>query len=81
MSSTKTKRNDYPIAFRLKKNVIEELERLAKTLYPNAKKPNKSKVIVNLIMKNNLEHIEKVEKENRELKEKIAKIEKVFKDD
>ena len=78
MSNTKTKRKDYPIAFRFKKEVIEELERLAKKLYPNVKKPNKSKVVVNLIMKNNLEHIEKIEAENRELKEKIAKIEKVF---
>jgi len=81
MSNAKKKRSDYPIAFRLKKEVIEELERLARVLYPNAKKPNKSKVVVNLIMKNNLEHIEKIEKENKELKEQLAKIKGVFKDD
>ena len=81
MSNAKTKRSDYPIAFRFKKEVIEELERLARVLYPNAKKPNKSKVIVNLIMKNNLEYIEKIEAENRELKEQLAKIKVVFKDD
>jgi len=81
MKNETPKRKDFPIAFRFKKEVIEELERLAKTLYPNVKKPNKSKVIVNLIMKNNLEHIEKIEAENRKLKEKIEKLEKVFKDD
>ena len=81
MSNAKPKRSDYPVAFRFKKEVIEELERLAKVLYPNIKKPNKSKVVVNLIKKNNLEYIEKIEAENRKLKEKIAKIEKVFRDD
>ena len=79
MKKETPKRKDYPIAFRLKKEVIEKLEQMAKELYPSAKKPNKSKVIVNLIMKNDLSYIEKLEKENRELKEKIAKIEKVFK--
>jgi len=79
MSNAKIKRSDYQIAFRLKKEVIDELERLARTLYPNTKKPNKSKVIVNLIMKNQLEHIVKIEKENKELKEQLSKIKKVFK--
>jgi len=78
MKNDKQKRRDFPIAFRLKKEVIEKLEQLARELYPSAKKPNKSKVIVNLIMKNRLPYIEKIENENRELKEKIAKIEKVF---
>jgi len=76
MSNVKTKRSDYPIAFRFKKDVIEKLNELAKTLGVP-----KSKIMVGLITKNNLEHIEKIESENRELKEKIAKIEKVFKDD
>jgi len=79
MKNEKKARRDFPIAFRLKKDVIERLEQLARELYPSAKKPNKSKVIVNLIMKNRLPYIEKIENENRELKEKIAKIEKVFK--
>jgi len=79
MKNETPKRRDFPIAFRLKKDVIERLEQLARELYPSAKKPNKSKVIVNLIMKNRLPYIEKIEKENRELREKIAKIEKVFK--
>jgi len=81
MKNEAPKRSDYPIAFRLKKEVIEELERLARVLYPNTKKPNKSKVIVNLIMKNKLEHIERVERENKELKEQLTKIKGVFKDD
>jgi len=76
MSNAKTKRSDYPIAFRFKKDVIEKLNELAKTLGVP-----KSKIMVGLITKNNLEHIEKIESENRELREKIAKIEKVFKDD
>jgi len=79
MKKETQKRKDYPIAFRLKKEVIEKLEQMAKELYPSAKKPNKSRVIVNLIMKNDLSYIEKLEKENRELKQKIEKIEKVFK--
>ena len=79
MSNTKTKRNDFPIAFRFKKEVLDELNRLASTLYPNLKKPNKSEVIRRLIMDNRLEYIEKIEAENRELKAKVKKIEEVFK--
>jgi len=76
MKNEAPKRNDYPIAFRFKKEVVEKLNELSKTLGMP-----KSKIMVGLIMKNNLEHIERVEAENRELREKIAKIEKVFKDD
>jgi hypothetical protein len=80
MSNAKTKRSDFPIAFRFKKEVLDELNRLATTLYPNLKKPNKSEVIRRLIMDNRLEYIEQIEKENRELKAKIEHIEKVFKE-
>jgi len=76
MKNETPKRNDYPVAFRFKKEVVEKLNELSKTLGMP-----KSKIMVGLITKNNLEHIEKIEAENKKLKEKIAKLEKVFKDD
>jgi len=76
MKNETPKRSDYPIAFRFKKDVIEELNRLSEELgIP------KSKVMVGLIKKNRLQYIEKIEAENRKYKEKIAKLKKVFKDD
>jgi len=72
MKNETPKRNDYPVAFRFKKEVVEKLNELSKTLGMP-----KSKIMVGLIMKNNLEHIEKIEAENRKYKEKIAKLEKV----
>jgi len=74
MKNDKQTRKDFPIAFRLKKEVIEELERLASELFPSAKKPNKTAVIVKLIKDNKIEYVHQLEKEKRDLEAKIKKI-------
>jgi len=70
------KRKDYPISFRVKKEIIDELANIANELYGG----NKTKTLVKLIENNNLKRVEELEEENKRLKRKVERVEKLIRE-
>jgi len=70
------KRNTFPMSFRVKTEVMQKLEDLAKKYYPG-KKPNKTRVLTEIVLNCNFEDFKKLEAENADLKKQLATIKKV----
>ena len=71
------KRRTFPISFRVKSEVMQKLEDLAKKYYPS-KKPNKTRVLTEIVLNCNFDDFKKLEAENADLKKQLAIIKKAI---
>jgi len=74
MAEKKQKRNTFPIAFRLRKEVIDRLESLKEQHSNN----NRTYVLSEIIMNFDFEEHDKLVKENRELRKRLKRASRIL---